>query len=241
MANSVHATEGPLPLPPATTRALQILLQANEYATDCAVDIWQFAVELSDLLTAGMTRLDLRWLLCRQFVEHACETTVPGDAARQFRRLPLTSIPEGTCFVLTASGVTALRSTTSAMQQGQQSVVVPRLDSLPSGEPSDLIDPRVGSESPWFRAGNSQPENDSLVIPVWNSNLRELRFQGDLVKKFRVPAANQEMILSVFQEEGGRGGLTTPCHLWQTCHPSRGSEQPSSLSIVTKLASSPFT
>lgn len=41
----------------------------------------------------------------------------------------------------------------------------------------------------------------SKAKPVWDFRLRELRFQGQIVKRFRVPAPNQELILSVFQEE----------------------------------------
>jgi hypothetical protein len=37
--------------------------------------------------------------------------------------------------------------------------------------------------------------------PVWDARSRELRVAEWLVKKFRVPAENQELVLSVFQEE----------------------------------------
>jgi hypothetical protein len=39
------------------------------------------------------------------------------------------------------------------------------------------------------------------TAPTWDSDRQELRFSGHLVKQFKVPAANQEMILAVFQEE----------------------------------------
>lgn len=41
----------------------------------------------------------------------------------------------------------------------------------------------------------------SKAKPVWDPVLRELRYQGQVVKRFRVPAPNQELILSAFQEE----------------------------------------
>jgi hypothetical protein len=40
------------------------------------------------------------------------------------------------------------------------------------------------------------------VAPHWDGELRELSWQGHLVKRFRVPAPNQEIILAAFEEEG---------------------------------------
>ena len=67
--------------------ALAILLAAFDYAQDSRADRWQFAVELPDLLARGATLPDLRWLLLRDFAEHAKETTTPGDPSRSFRPL----------------------------------------------------------------------------------------------------------------------------------------------------------
>ena len=39
-------------------------------------------------------------------------------------------------------------------------------------------------------------------VPVWNRTSRTLHFGALLVKEFKVPAANQELVLSAFQEEG---------------------------------------
>jgi hypothetical protein len=40
------------------------------------------------------------------------------------------------------------------------------------------------------------------VKPCWNSTRRELSLNGTVVKRFRVPAHNQELILTAFEEEG---------------------------------------
>src|SRR4029079_19770564 len=40
------------------------------------------------------------------------------------------------------------------------------------------------------------------LTPEWNASRRELRYQGQVIKHYRVPAENQELILSAFQEEG---------------------------------------
>lgn len=39
------------------------------------------------------------------------------------------------------------------------------------------------------------------VVPVWDAASRTLWVGGAVVKRFRVPAANQELVLSAFQEE----------------------------------------
>jgi hypothetical protein len=46
--------------------------------------------------------------------------------------------------------------------------------------------------------------------PVWNSDSRELRVAELLVKRYRVPAPNQQMILSVFQEENWPDRIDDP-------------------------------
>jgi hypothetical protein len=38
--------------------------------------------------------------------------------------------------------------------------------------------------------------------PVWDNAHRELRYNGQVVKRYRVPAANQQAILEAFQEDG---------------------------------------
>lgn len=46
------------------------------------------------------------------------------------------------------------------------------------------------------------PTKRGKSVPHWDAQLRELRLGNKLVKRFRVPAANQELILNVFEEEG---------------------------------------
>jgi hypothetical protein len=43
---------------------------------------------------------------------------------------------------------------------------------------------------------------DVLLKPVWNQRRRELSFHGAVVKRYRVPAQNQQVILDAFEEEG---------------------------------------
>ena len=46
--------------------------------------------------------------------------------------------------------------------------------------------------------------------PVWDSERRELRVGGAVVKRFRQPARSQEAILAAFQEEGWPPHIDNP-------------------------------
>jgi hypothetical protein len=54
---------------------------------------------------------------------------------------------------------------------------------------------------------NAEPRNGlsasaAKPLPHWDSSRRELLVDGQVVKRFRGPAANQELVLLVFEEEG---------------------------------------
>lgn len=48
------------------------------------------------------------------------------------------------------------------------------------------------------------------VLPEWDTARRELRWVGQVVKRFRVPAPNQEIILATFQEEAWAPHIDDP-------------------------------
>jgi hypothetical protein len=157
---------------------LSQLLRAFDYAADVGGDVWDLAVEISDLRAAGMTTSDFRWLVSKGFVQHGQETSVYGVPHRSIHcGTGLTFLPTS-AFVLTALGAAELRewlpSTTGRGAEGEGSLLHLHPSSLRL--PADLK-------------------------PVWHSRSRELRVGEFLVKKFRVPAENQELILSVFEEE----------------------------------------
>jgi hypothetical protein len=169
------------PVPAAAAAALRLLLCAAEYAADAGGDPWQFAVELDELQRAGLTRSDLRWLLAKRLLEHADETTVPGDPVRSFRPLAPTAWTSRTCCLLTGSGRSRFRA-----ELGGQAEVHEEESNAPSP------DNDVRATSPL------RP----VASPHWDPNRRELRFCGQIVKRYRVPAPNQEIILTAFEEEG---------------------------------------
>lgn len=159
--------------------ALQLLLASYGYAHDAKRDAWQLAVEIDELRQRGLALSDLRWLVAKGFAQHRRELTVPGDPDRSFRPLSPTEFPGTAAVVLTESGATAL-----SLLLAEEKLAVP-------GMPEDL------------RLENPQ---EAIVSeagkPVWDGSRRELRFEGQVVKRFRVPAQNQEIILQAFHEDG---------------------------------------
>jgi hypothetical protein len=54
-----------------------------------------------------------------------------------------------------------------------------------------------------LRMPNQEPSASNVRWkPVWNQGRRELSFHGAVVKRYRVPARNQQVILDAFEEEG---------------------------------------
>jgi len=171
------------PLPLGLSAGLTLLLQAHDYAQRLRRDPWEFALELRHLSSAGLSPNHLRWLLCAGYVEHAVERT-PADAKRRsFRPLGSLTLPEGTCFVLTADGLGLARLLTAADAP------------TPSGGASaDLIG----------------QEPVPVGHPRWDKDLRELWSGELLIKAFRRPAPNQERVLASFEEERWPGKIDDP-------------------------------
>ena len=66
--------------------ALGLLLRAYTFARDAGADVWDFALEIDTLLSAGLTISDLRWLVAKRFAEHGHESSIYGGSHRTFRR-----------------------------------------------------------------------------------------------------------------------------------------------------------
>jgi hypothetical protein len=223
-------------IPDRFRAGLAELLTAYDYAQDSQTDPWQFAVALAEVLSAGATLADIRWLVLRGFAEHARETTVPGDTRRIFRALSPTSFPPDLYLTLSADGAATIRSLLAGptdppqLNKGEPMLrgpsgdhpppvcndtprevplpLQPRHFSHPSQgashgsqvarweQPPAVDQPAAGGNSPMSRAAHSP------LKPVWDPAHRELRYDGKLVKRFRVPALNQIAILDAFQEDG---------------------------------------
>jgi hypothetical protein len=159
---------------------LTLLLAALEAAKELHRDVWDFAVEIDNLRSAGLTSNNLRWLLCKGYADHAIETTRPKATRRTFQAAGNLMLCERSCFVLTPAGV-----------------------ALMSGEGIAWRKRGTAHEAP------SEPPAPAKV-PRWDAECRELRWGAMLVKRFRVPALNQELILAAFEEEGWPPHLDDP-------------------------------
>lgn len=84
---------------------LALLFQAREYACKLNQDPWEFAVEIEELKSSGMTVNDLRWLLIGGFVEHAREDLSSDEAIRKFKGHGRHRFSRRSCFVLTKNGM----------------------------------------------------------------------------------------------------------------------------------------
>ncbi|MGO9112528.1 MAG: hypothetical protein ACLP9L_25135 [Thermoguttaceae bacterium] len=68
-----------------------------------------------------------------------------------------------------------------------------------------------GADCPSGRSANSAETASSCsVLPRWDRKLRLLSFDGYAVKQFRLPASNQEAVLSTFEAEGWPPSIDDP-------------------------------
>jgi hypothetical protein len=79
-------TPAGMPISSPLRTAIALLLQAWDYALESRRNVWDFAVEIAELRSAGLTMVDLRWLLSQGYALHAVEETKPEAAQRRFGR-----------------------------------------------------------------------------------------------------------------------------------------------------------
>tara|TARA_R110002073_G_scaffold27840_4_gene89106 strand:+ start:2301 stop:3068 length:768 start_codon:yes stop_codon:yes gene_type:complete len=171
----------------------KLLLQAYRYAMNVGADLWDFALEIDLIYSTGLTINDLRWLVAKQFVIHAVETSVCGDPHRQFEIREGYNFDHSTCVVLTSRGATFVERMLS--RDRASGSVQPTAYFGASFDESLMV-----HDSPTF---DLRSKSVSVTTkPCWDAAARELRLASTIVKRFRVPARNQETILCVFEEEG---------------------------------------
>ena len=152
--------------------AFDELLKAAEYATDLDVSIWEFAVDLPSLRRLWIGNNDLRWLVATGLISYAVETTKGSSTERTFETAGRLRFNRRTCFVLTTKGAETAKALSRRVSDFQ----------VPSKQPEVSLAP---------------PQS-----PKWDPERQEL-FVGEIVvKRFRVPAPSQEVILAAFEEEG---------------------------------------
>jgi hypothetical protein len=168
--------------------ALALLSHAYACAEDAHAAPWDFALEVGRLRETGLTTSDLRWLVAKGFVEHGTETSTHGDAHRSFTRSEGFNFSATTCVVLTGKGTTFARRVLQAAPATAAAPAPP--DAAPQAAPGSHVTSPNGETGP-----------GPALKPHWDAGRRELSLGDQLVKQFHVPADNQELILSAFQEE----------------------------------------
>ena len=84
--------------------ALALLDAARELAREAGASVWDFAIEITSLITEGISVNDLPRLVTQGYIEHAIELTQPDDASRTFQRSRNLGFCMRTCFVLSDDG-----------------------------------------------------------------------------------------------------------------------------------------
>ena len=145
---------------------------------------WDFAVEMDNLLAAGLSTSDLRWLVRRGYLEHGYEVTRPQDVARRFRPCRNLAFAERTCFVLTEAGLC---------------LVTPEGPLPPDG-------PRPAERREESPSRSPRPAG----VPLWDRHRHILRMDGRVVKQFQMPSPSQEAVLTAFEEQGWPAAIDDP-------------------------------
>jgi hypothetical protein len=155
--------------------AIEYLLEARHAARNLGLDAWEFAVDLHGLRAAGITDSEVRWALVMRYVEQRVEVTTLGDTDRSFRDVANLQLTEKSCFVLTAAGEEFAKKAALGVR------------------------PHVFRRSP-EEVVCRFPVGGLGLGPQWDSDCRVLRVGEATVKEYKVPAANQELILATFEE-----------------------------------------
>ncbi len=186
-----YSSDGTTGAPKRIRRALALLFSAHELAVQLATGRWDFAIKIATLRELGLTGSDFRWLACKGLVEHAREVTLPGDPRRQFQPQGEGNFSARTCFVLAEAGVAEARRLQAARKPAKPAATTPNH----SNHSPVAVKIDAGS---------------GRLSPRWDAARRELRFGPHLIKAFRSPSPNQEMILTVFEEEGWPSRIDDP-------------------------------
>lgn len=170
---------------------LALLWRAYICAQDTGANVWDFALRSSRLYEAGMTSSDLRWMIAKGFAEHGEETSGYDDPHRSFRRSNGYFFNNHTCLILTPSGAAL------AEHVFRETMRTPHASLAALAAVAET----AALANPPHAAFERNTAATSALKPRWDTTRRELSLAGLIVKRFRVPARNQETILRAFEEE----------------------------------------
>jgi hypothetical protein len=205
---AIHSEDNParsriVPIGDNARVALGHLRQACTCAEDAGAELWDFALEIGKLFEAGLSISVLRWLIAKGFAEHGQETSVYGGSHRSIRRGAGFFFDRTTCVVLTPSGAGFVDQFLNKPVVSPQSLLPSATAPVAGGATAALNN---GSLADHHRNGTTPV----AVKPHWSEARRELTLNGTVVKRFRVPAHNQQLILGTFEEEGWPDHIDDP-------------------------------
>ncbi len=178
--------------------ALSMLLQSSEYAEELGRSVWDFAVEISVLRKAGLSNSDLRWLLCKGFVAHGYELSPDSQESRSFRESEKLAFSRRSSFVAKEPGIEFIRRVLdldNGAQRGSEAA-------LPENRSWDCGVRGINGQQIRDVKPDGTDGGFEALVPNWDRDRQELRVGNQVVKRFKAPAPNQELILSTFQEDG---------------------------------------
>jgi hypothetical protein len=175
-----------------TAHALYRLLKARTYADDTGRNAWDFAVTLGELRRDGATENELRWLVCRGYIDHATELITQTGGDRTFEHNVSLRFCRETAFVITGAGKTFARELLKQFERPNADI-----DIVDDAKSFVLATQRIVPKP----ADQSRPKSNGLS-PKWDRDRRELRLGSQLVKVFKLPSPMQEAIFMAFEEEG---------------------------------------
>jgi hypothetical protein len=159
----------------ATLRSgLEQLLRAWVFARDLEGDVRNFCIDRGTLERLGITDIDLAWLIGKNYVMVAASQRPNETTRAHANRRPQS------------------RSTTGYALTEEGALMSLHLCRIPVN-----VESMAG---PYGTASDARIQRPTLR-PHWNKQTRELTLGELIVKRYRVPAVNQTLILSAFQEE----------------------------------------
>lgn len=188
-------------LRPRFMEAFELLRRARLYALDSGRDAWDFAVEASALRRCGLTATDFRWMACKGYVLHGRETTEPGAGRRRFSVDAGLTFGKRSCFVITDEGLEFADSLSPMSAAAGDMKLLTQHDEVRT--PEETVLPATPAR------------------PQWDCDSRELRYQGRLIKQFKVPSPNQEIVIMAFEEESWPTCITDPLPPRGDCDPKQ--------------------
>ena len=170
MGESTRSHERACSILGTTSRdGIEQLCRAWVLAQDAGRPPPEFGVEIRCLRKLGLTDSDLRWLLCKGYIKHYWDLTLPGERGRTTRCNLSLRFSKRSCFALTQAGWEFAE----------------RFDYTPQMQTRHETNPDAD-------------ERSATSIPAWNATSRQLTMDGFVLKTFQVPSSNQELILAAF-------------------------------------------